>query len=134
MRAPAALPNASLVSRFAARVAALQRRRGLNTRVQRDVHTFLVLSRQRRLPPSPPPPAPLPSHSYARLSYENDWAISMFTVIPLSYNRVDHEYQGKDWKTEEEFKEEVELMPIDPMPPGWGAQQAAKPDDADDMA
>ena len=27
--------------------------------------------------------------SYARLSYANAWAISMFTVVPLSYNRLD---------------------------------------------
>ncbi len=30
--------------------------------------------------------------SYARLSKTHDWAISMFTVIPLSYNVVDENY------------------------------------------
>ena len=59
----------------------------------------------------------------------------MFTVIPLSYNRVDHEYIGVDWKTEEQLKEEVELIPIDPRPSGWMPahhHQAAQPED--DMA
>lgn len=69
---------------------------------------------------------------YARLSYENSWAISMFTVIPLSYNRVDDEYRGVYWKTEEEIKEEIEAKPIDPMPPGWGKPPEAEPED--DMA
>ena len=27
--------------------------------------------------------------SYARLSYANEWAISMFSVVPVSYNVVD---------------------------------------------
>ena len=29
--------------------------------------------------------------AYARLSYVNNWAISLFTVIPRSYNFVDEE-------------------------------------------
>lgn len=79
---------------------------------------------------SPPPPRPW--RRYARLSYEKNWAISMFTVIPLSYNRVDHEYAGVHWKTEEEMMAEIETKPVEPMPPGWGKQPEAHAED--DMA
>lgn len=37
--------------------------------------------------------------SYARLSYSNAWAISMFTVVPLSYNRLDDSRRKREMKT-----------------------------------
>jgi len=37
--------------------------------------------------------------SYARLSYANAWAISMFTVVPLSYNKLDATTRPREKKT-----------------------------------
>lgn len=37
--------------------------------------------------------------SYARLSYANAWAISMFSVVPLSYNTVDDTHKARQVKT-----------------------------------
>ena len=43
--------------------------------------------------------------SYARLSKTHDWAISMFSVIPVSYNVVDETYALNHAKTEGALKE-----------------------------
>ena len=58
--------------------------------------------------------------SYARLSYEKAWAISLFTVIPLSYNRVDDEFKPFHIKTVEELQAEVDLEEFPPRPAEWG--------------
>lgn len=68
---------------------------------------------------------------YARLSYENNWAISLFTVIPLSYNRVDDEYKEHHVKTTEELQAEVDMEEMPPRPPDWGR---ADDDAEEDMA
>jgi len=39
--------------------------------------------------------------SYARLSKAHDWAISMFSVIPVSYNVVDETYVVNHAKPEQ---------------------------------
>ncbi len=41
--------------------------------------------------------------SYARLSKTQDWAISMFSVIPVSYNCVDENYKIHHAKQDEVF-------------------------------
>lgn len=41
--------------------------------------------------------------SYARLSYANNWSISMFTVVPLSYNRLDDSKKRRVVKTVADF-------------------------------
>ena len=41
--------------------------------------------------------------SYSRLSKTNDWAISMFSVIPVSYNCVDENYKIHHAKPDEDL-------------------------------
>lgn len=66
--------------------------------------------------------------SYARLSYENSWAISLFTVIPLSYNRVDDEYKERKVKTVEEMQAEIAMEEFPRRPEHWGKEDDAEED------
>ena len=46
--------------------------------------------------------------SYSRLSKTNDWAISMFSVIPVSYNCVDENYKIHHAKPDEDLSPPVD--------------------------
>jgi len=47
--------------------------------------------------------------SYSRLSKTNDWAISMFSVIPVSYNCVDENYKIHHAKPDEDLAKEEDV-------------------------